>query len=84
MRALILILAVALICASIPAAYLTARWILQRLRDQRDLIRQRAFVEHLHQRALEHQQLGDHFAVIVTDDIRHFTSTNSLPEGTTR
>ncbi|MEV1171625.1 hypothetical protein [Nonomuraea sp. NPDC049784] len=41
----------------------------------------RKFLLHIQSRVLEHQELGDPFAVIVTDDIRLFTRNDTLPEG---
>lgn len=77
----VLILAVALALMTIPMTCLAIRWIVHRLRDQRDLALCRKFHLHIQARALEHQELGDPFAVIVADDIRHFTRNNTLPEG---
>ncbi|MEV1171623.1 hypothetical protein [Nonomuraea sp. NPDC049784] len=81
MRVLILALAVALVLMAIPMTYLAIWWVARRRRDQKDLALCRKFLLHIQDRALEHQELGDPFAVIVADDIRRFTCNNTLPEG---
>ncbi|MFI7641947.1 hypothetical protein [Nonomuraea sp. NPDC049400] len=81
MRVLILTLAVALVLTAIPMTYLAIRWVARRRRDQKDLALCRKFLRHIQARAQEHQELGDPFAVIVADDILHFTRNNTLPEG---
>ncbi|MGA4995844.1 hypothetical protein [Nonomuraea bangladeshensis] len=84
MRALIIALALALVLVSIPTAYRVAWWIARARRDRKDLALHQDLIKHIHARALKHQELGDHFAVIVADDIDRFTSNNALPKGTER
>ncbi|MEU6721670.1 hypothetical protein ABZ897_60415 [Nonomuraea sp. NPDC046802] len=81
MRMLVFALVIVLIITSVAPIWMAARWIIRRRRDQKDLARCQALIQHLHDRAQKHQELGDHFAVIVTDDIRNFTVNNTLPEG---
>ncbi|MET8006284.1 hypothetical protein [Nonomuraea glycinis] len=82
MRLLVLVLAVISAVALIAATVRAARFTVRARRDRQDLALCRAFLLNLHRRALKHQELGDHFAVIVADEIRQFASNNQLPEGT--
>ncbi|MFD8560614.1 hypothetical protein ACFV1N_25355 [Streptosporangium canum] len=83
MRALIAVLAVALLVTCIPLGIWIGRWITRRAKLQRDLTRHEQFVEQLRKSAADHQQIGSHFAVIVTDEIEAFSPSppSIFPKG---
>jgi hypothetical protein len=81
-RLLVLALVIALVAMAIPMTYKAVRFVVRARRDRKDLAAHRDFVSRLNRRALKHQELDDHFAVIIADEIRQFTGNNQLPEGT--